>query len=56
MLGLGIDAQLGILSLDLEHVRSERSSRGRFPGVVLMDGAASSETYSKNLKTPGLTS
>ena len=32
-------------------MRCERSSRGRFLGVRLMDGAASSETYSKNLNT-----
>ena len=49
--GLGSGAQLGILTLDSEHMRCERSSRGRFLGVRLMDGAASSETYSKNLNT-----
>ena len=49
MCRLGNGAQLGAPRGDLEYMRCERSPRGRFRASAIVDGAASCETYSKNL-------
>ena len=49
--GLGATDQLGISRADSATLRRECVSTPPIPGALLLDGAASFETYSKNLNT-----